>query len=84
MRWRPSVVMWVAALRRRAFSWENPDSGTKVSVGDAGLEEIRDAKEGVMGLAEELDLQEEGARIGRGCKVASVIGSHGSEVTISR
>ena len=84
MRWRPSVVMWVAALRRRAFSWENPDSGTKVSVGDAGLEEIRDAKEGVMGLAEELDLQEEGVRIGRGCKVASVIGSHGSEVTISR
>ena len=84
MRRRPSVVMRVAALRRRAFSWENPDSGTKVSVGDAGLEEIRDAKEGVMGLAEELDLQEEGARIGRGRKVASVTGSHGSEVTISR
>ena len=84
MRRRPSVVMWVAALRRRAFSWENLDSGTKVSVGDAGLEEMRDAKEGVMGLAEELDLQEEGARIGRGCNVASTIGSHGSEVTISR
>ena len=83
MRRRPLVVVRVAALRRRAFSWENPDSGTKVSVGDAGLEEIRDAKEGVMGLAEELDLQEEGARIGRGCKVASVTSSYGSEVTIS-
>ena len=53
-------------------------------MGEAGLEEMRDAKEGVMGLAEELDLQEEGARTGRGCKVASVIGSQGSEVTISR
>ena len=53
-------------------------------MGDAGPEEIRDAKEGVMGLAEELDLQEEGARTGRGCKVVSVTGSHGSEVTISR
>ena len=80
----PSVVIRVAALRRRAFSWENPDSGTKVSVGDAGLEEMRDTKEGVMGLAEELDLQEKGARTGRGCKTASVIGSQGLEVTISQ
>ena len=55
----------------------------RVSVGEAGLEEMRDAKEGVMGLAVEQEDHEEGARTGRGCKVTSVTGSPGSEVTIS-
>ena len=53
-------------------------------MGEAGLEEIRDAKDGTMGLAVESEDQEEGARTGRGCRVASIVGLHGSEVTISR
>ena len=56
----------------------------RVSEGEAGLEEMRDAKEGMMGLAIELVDHEEGACTGRGCKVTSVTGSHGSEVIISR
>ena len=84
MRRLPSVVMCVAALRRRVFSCENLDSGTKVSVGEAGLEEMQEAKEGVIGLAVELEDQEDGAHIGRGCRVTLVTGLHGSEVTISQ
>ena len=55
----------------------------RVSVGEAGLEEMRDAKEGVMGLAVEQEDHKEGVRTGRGCKVTSITGSHGSEVIIS-
>ena len=48
-----------------------------------GLEEMRDAKEGVMGLVVEQEDHEEGVHTGRGCKVASVTGLHGSEEIIS-
>ena len=55
-----------------------------VSVGEVGLEEIREAKEGVTGLGEEWRGQVEGAGMGMGCKETSVTGSHCSEVTISQ
>ena len=48
-------------------------------VGDVGLEEIQDAKEGVIKLGDEIV----GGGTGMGRRETSVIGSHGSEVTIS-
>ena len=55
----------------------------RVLVGEAGLEKMRDAKEGMMGLVVEQEDHEEGARMGRGCKVTSITSSPGSEVIIS-
>ena len=75
----PWEVVNVAALHRRAFSWENPNSGTRVSAGDDGLEEIREVKEGMIELGDEVV----GGRTGMGWRETSVISSHGSEVTIS-
>ena len=48
-------------------------------MGDDGLEEIREAKEGVIELGDEMV----GGGTGMGWRETSVIGSHGSEVTIS-
>ena len=49
-------------------------------MGDDGLEEIREAKEGVIELGDEIV----GGGTGMGWRETSVIGLHGSEVTISR
>ena len=51
-----------------------------VSAGDDSLGEIREAKEGVIELGDEMV----GGRIGMGWRDTSIIGSQGSEVTISR
>ena len=51
-----------------------------MSAGDVGLEEIREAKEGVMELGDKMV----GGGTGIGWRETSVIGSHGSKVTISR
>ena len=48
-------------------------------MGDDGLEEIREAKEGAIKLGDEIV----GGGTGMGWRETSVIGSQGSEVTIS-
>ena len=48
-------------------------------MGDDGLEEIREAKEGTIELGEEMV----GGRTGMGWRETSVTGSHCSKVTIS-
>lgn len=68
---------------RRAFSCEKPDSGTRVSVGELGQEEIREVREGVRELGEEMEGWELGGGIGIGVNVASMIGSLEMDVTIS-
>ena len=52
----------------------------RVSAGDDGLEEIREAKEDVLEPEDEVV----GGGTGMGWRETSVIGLHGSEVTISR
>ena len=56
----------------------------RVSAGDAGLEEIQEAKEGMMELGDERRDKAAGGGTGMGCRETLVIGSHGSEVTISQ
>ena len=51
----------------------------RVSAGDDGLEEIQEAKEGVIELGDKIV----GGGTGMGWRETSVIGLHGSEVTIS-
>ena len=75
----PGEVVRVAALCKRAFSLENPNSSMRVSVGDDRLEEIQEAKEDVTELGDEMV----GGGTGMGWRETSVTGSHGSEVTIS-
>ena len=53
-------------------------------VGDIGLDEIQEAREGVTKLGEEMEDKVTGGRIGIGVRVTSVMGSTGSEVTIGR
>ena len=54
-----------------------------MSAGDAGLEERREAKEGVMELGDEMKDGMVGGGIGIGLRVTSMTGLMGSEVTIS-
>ena len=56
----------------------------RVSVGDAGLEERCEAKEGVMELGDKTEDGMVGGRIRIGLRETSMTGSMGSEVTISR
>ena len=55
-----------------------------MSVGDAGLEERREAKEGVMELGDEMEDGMVGGGIGIGLRETSMTGLMGSEVTISQ
>ena len=55
----------------------------RVSAGDVGLEEIREAKEGVMELGDEMEVKIVGGGTGSRWRETSVTGSHSSEVTIS-
>ena len=52
-------------------------------MGDAGLEEIREAREGVMELGDERKDKATEGGTGTGCRETSVISSHSLEATIS-
>ena len=56
----------------------------RVSAGDAGLEEIREAREGVTELGDKMEDGTDGGGTGIRWRETSVTGSQGSEVTISQ
>ena len=61
---------------RRAFLCEKPDSGTRVSEGETGCEEMWEARE-----TDKLD-GDQGGGTGRGVSVTSIWGSSGTEVVM--
>ena len=52
-------------------------------MGEAGLDKIREAREGVMELGDEREDRAVGGGMGTGWRETLVTGSHGLEVTIS-
>ena len=70
----PSEVLAMKDAVSRAFSLENPDSGTMVLVGETGQEEMHEARE-----MDDRD-GECGGGTGRGVNVTSICGSSGMKV----